>query len=304
MESYQNHLGINITNAKLQIVEVAYSEGEFILENVGEEFLSEFVDFNNKKTKIISLLQSAFNEIEISKSFNSKYFSFTLPHNLFKIIQLPIENSLMEKDLQEYLKWEFSILYPDINQEELLLQFIKLDGIYPTAIVIGTLRRYIEILKDFCLQNKANLKFVDNVHFASDNLLCYESDLSEKSLVLSLYLSNDLFSIDLLQNNKPVQFQLVPFKQSSEIIPAIEKFIEASKVLNGNKDLINQMFISGDNIPDSLSENLVNILRLEVGYINPFDKIKHNPSLEFNKFISSKPFSFSSVAGIAYRMFS
>ena len=301
-ESFQNHVGINITTSKLQVVEVSYLNGEFILENVNEEYFSEFLDFNSKKTKIISLLQRAFNEMALDRTLKTRYYSFTLPHNLFKMVQLPIENSLLDSDLVEHFRWEYSVLFPDLKQEELLLQFIKTEDNEPSAIISGTLKRYIDILKEFCTLYNANLKYVDNVHFASDNLLQLETGILDNSFILSLYLSNDYLSIDLLQNYKPVRFLAIPLKQSSEIIQFIDTFIKTNELLNGDIKLISRVYISGDSILDSLVSNLENAFDFDVYSINPFNKIKHSPSLKQNNAFYSESNSFASAAGIAFRL--
>ena len=280
-----NHAGINITTSKLQVVEVSYSNGEFILENINEEFFSEFMDFSAKKTKIISLMQNAFGEIANKKLTKTRYFSFALPHNLFKIVQLPIENTLLNNDLAEHFKWEYSILFPDVDQEDLLLQFIKAGDRVPSAIISGTYRKYIEILKEFCELNDANIKYIDNSHFASDNLLSSETGISEDSFLLSLYLSNEFMSLDLLQNFKPIRFSTIPLKHFSEIIPAIDTFIKTTKLLDGNNKLISRIYIAGDSILDSLISGIKSMFGFEICFINPFNKIRHGSSLQINKFI-------------------
>jgi Tfp pilus assembly PilM family ATPase len=304
MQTIRNQIGINITALKLQLVEVNYKDGEFFLENINEELFSEYLDFNEEETKVLSLMQNAFDKIKINKPPERFTFSFTLPHNLFRIAQLPIENSLLEGDLKEHLKWEYSILFPDLNPDELLLQFIKIEGEYPSAIISGTSRKYIQLLKKFCEQNNAELRFIDNVHFATDNLIRYESRISGKSIILSLYLSNNILSIDLLKNNKSIQFQISTLNEQEEIIFQLEKYIKTSKILNDNVDLISGICIFGETNLDMLKIKLINAFKKDVFSINPFDKISLSDSVRESKFIKSNPYTFSAAAGIAYRMLS
>jgi Tfp pilus assembly PilM family ATPase len=301
-ELFLDHIGINITTSKIQIVQVSFSNNEFILENINEKYFSEFLDFNAEKTRIISLMQNAFDEISSKKNLRNKYYSFTLPQNVFRTVQLPIENTLLDFDLVEHFKWEYSVLFPEVSQDELVLQFIKVGEGNPSAIISGTLKKYIEILKEFCDLYEANIKYVDNAHFASDNLLAYETGIPGNLFVLSLYLSNEYMSLDLLQNNKPVKFTTVPLRHSSEIIQVINKFIKNTRILNNNDKLISRIYIAGDSIPDSLISGIKTEFNFEVCFVNPFNKIKHSSFLTDNKFISPGFNSFSSAAGIAFRL--
>jgi len=105
MSFFYNHCGISISESKLQLVEVKYSDNNFIIENVEEEYFNEFLDFNFKETKFISILQSAFNNIIFRKPINAEYISFSLPLELFYINKIPIESTYSPKEQIEYYKW-------------------------------------------------------------------------------------------------------------------------------------------------------------------------------------------------------
>ncbi|MCX6151746.1 MAG: hypothetical protein NTX22_14580 [Ignavibacteriales bacterium] len=302
MKTIQNHTGINITNSKLQLVEVIYSDGEFILENVDEEYFPEFLNFDEKKTKVISILQNALNEITIRNPLKSKYFSFSLPHNLFNVVQLPIENALLENDLAENIKWEFSVLYPHLNNDDLVIQYLKVNKENGWAIIAGILRKYLEILNDFCDQNNVKFQYLDHSHFASDNLLNYESSINNDSFNLSLYLTKDFISIDLIKNNLPVKFYVYPVKATSEIIPELNQFLFSIGWSKDNQKLISRIYLAGDSVPESLIVNLKDIYGFDISLLDPFDKIKHGKALQNNKNIFTRANSFTSAAGLAFRM--
>jgi len=60
MALYHNHVGLHISKSKLQLVEVINKNNNFILGNVDEEYFPEFLSFEDRESKIISILQSAF----------------------------------------------------------------------------------------------------------------------------------------------------------------------------------------------------------------------------------------------------
>jgi Tfp pilus assembly PilM family ATPase len=112
MSLYKNHAGFQISNSKLRLVEVCNKGDIFSLENVDEEFFFDFLNFNDKETKLISILQNAFNEITLRNQLTSNIVSFTLPSNLFTILDIPYDDALTKKDLQEHINWELSLLMP------------------------------------------------------------------------------------------------------------------------------------------------------------------------------------------------
>src|ERR1035438_3985362 len=88
MNSFENHAGFNISSSRLQVVEINFKSDQFLLENVDEAYFNERLNLEfDKETKINSLLQSAYNEILIRKPFKCNFVSFTVPLDLFHIMQ-------------------------------------------------------------------------------------------------------------------------------------------------------------------------------------------------------------------------
>lgn len=305
MPGFQNHAGINLTNAKMQLVEVNYSDEEFIIENADEEFFSEFLDLNAKETKVMATLQSAFDELVMRRPLKSKLVSFTLPNSLFHVVKLPFENTLVQADMLEEFKWELSTLYPKSSREEMVVQSIKIDDNKKTsssAIVVATYRKYIKLLNNFCMKNGLKLKFVDNAHIASDRVISLSSSFSDREIVLSVYVGGENLSVTFLFKGRPIYFNIVPVANAGEILPRISEELVAGKAMKINPASISRAFIAGDNIPDSLLERAAKILNMDFSRFNPFDEIKVNPELFESRALTERANSFSPAAGIAFRL--
>lgn len=307
MNLLENHAGFTITTTKLQVVEVIHNQDQFILSNVDEVFFNEPLNFEqDKETKILSLLQGAFNELLITKQLKSNYCSFTLPLSLFQVIQVPYDNTLLNQDLIEEFRWEFSVLYPYQKTDDLVIQYLEIEknplNENNTAIAIGLNRKYLQLLFDFCEQNSLNLKFVDNVHIASDRALFLNNSLSDKGVTLSVLFSNNFLSVIFSFNGKPVYFRILPLKDASEIVPVLSKEINQNIILNIDKRLITSAFITGDELTLSLTDSLSKALGITFSYFNPFSKITPEEQLYSNKYYSEKYNSFTPAAGIAFRL--
>lgn len=305
MPMFQNHAGINITNSKMQLVEVNYSGEEFTIENVDEEYFNEFLDLNAKETKVISILQNAFDEMVMRRPLKSKLVSFTLPHDFFHVVKLPFDSTLVQSDLLEHFKWELSVLYPKISEDEIVAQNIEVESQNnkgKAAIVISTFRKYLKLLNNFCLQNELKLKYIDNVHIASDRVISLINCFTEQEVVLSVYITGSHLSLIFLLNGKPIHFKVIPIANASEIIPRLAEEINVSRELNIDPGFISRSFIAGDNISDSMIEKAKEKLNINFSRFNPFEEIKVNPELFELKAFTERSNSFSSAAGIAYRL--
>src|SRR5665647_1328256 len=165
MNSFENHAGFNISSSRLQVVEINFKSDKFHLENVDEAYFNEPMNLaHDKETKINILLQSAYNELLIKNPIKCNFASFTLPLDLFHIMQVPYDNTLLNQDLIEEFRWEYTILYPFLPITELVIQYIEIDknklNEAGTAIVIALSRKFLQIIHNFCTYNKLKIRFI------------------------------------------------------------------------------------------------------------------------------------------------
>ena len=305
--SFENHAGFNISNSKLQVVEINYKRDQFFLENVDEAYFNEPIDFaTDKETKISALLQGAFNELLIRKPLSSQSVSFTLPFQYFYMMQIPYDNTLLHNDLLEEFRWEFSILYPFLQIKHLSIQYIELEKNdivhYNSALVIAIPRKFIQLIQNFCKQNNLNLRFVDNLHFAAERALTVCQSLAEKGIVLSIYINNKFLSAIIHLHGKPVLFKVVPLADASQITPILNDILTPKPSLNISKKIIDAAFIAGDHLSSSMVQTLRKAVAIDFIQYNPFNKIKPSADLYKSNCYTEKPNTFSSAAGIAFRL--
>jgi len=307
MNSLENRAGFNISSSRLQVVEINFKSGQFQLENVDEAYFNEPLDLEqDKETKIISILQGAFNELLVRKPLRSNLVSFTLPLELFHIMQVPFDNTLLNQDLLEEFRWEYSVVYPFLSSNDLAIQYIEIDKNNiteaGTAIVIALPRKYLQIISNFCEHNRLKVRFVDNVHIAGDRALFVNNLHIDKGLVLSVYFSDNVLSIIFSYDSKPVYFKTIPLNDAGEIAPLLINEINSNSHIRINRNFIENAFITGDNISASFVKSLNSALGINFRQYNPFEKIKPDANLYQNTFYSERFNSFASAAGIALRL--
>jgi len=307
MAEFENHTGFTVTGSKLQLVEVINKAGQFILENVDEAYFNEPLDIErDKETKIISLLQGAFNELIIKTPLLSSSVSFTLPFELFYTMQAPYDNTLLHEDLIEEFKWELSVLYPYMPAKDLVVQYIEIEkndlNSYNTALVFAVPRKFLQLVYSFCQNNNLKLKFIDNAHTASDRALSLSSPFMEKGIVLSIYFASRYLSSFINFDGKPIYHKVIPFADASEVPEIIKSQVTSDEFIKINKSMINASFITGEDLSTSLVESLRNTTNLDLVHFNPFSKIKPEAKLIGNKCYAEKFNSFSAAAGMAFRL--
>ena len=304
MNLYDNRAGINITGGKIQIVEISRKDKKYFLENVDEEYFGEFLNFDEKETKFISILQNAFNELILRKPLKTANVSFSLPLDFFKVVELPYDENLSEKEISENLKWEFSVLFPFAKPEEFVINFFKVDRIKirneKKIIAVAILRKYLRSIRKFCERNNLELKTLDNAHLAANVAAALDEFSLPDEIYLSLYLNEKSFSVSVFSNGTPFYFKIKRLNKISDLNYILNSELESISTFL-KRDKIRKVFVAGENISDTLIERLKEATRLDAVKLHPFKNINAIPAVYNNDFYTGQFNSFASAAGIALR---
>jgi Tfp pilus assembly PilM family ATPase len=307
MSGSNNHAGLNLSTRKLQVVEIFGSREQIRLDNLNEAAFPQPLNFKSDEENIIlSQLQVAYDEMRKNQPVKSDTLSFSLPLDLFYISQLPYDNTLLQRDLIEEFRWAYSIMFPFVKNDDLILQYLEVEKnmIYTknTAIVYGIERKYLKLLEKFCEQNYLKLGFIDNVHLSSESALALSNSFINVGLRLSVYISEKLMSIIFSLDGRPISQKIHAISNYDDISQNILEEISLSKSKNIIKGLIQASYITGETLPDSVVKSLNDTTGLNFILFNPFDKLTADPLVKENPFYYQNYNSFSSAAGIACRI--
>lgn len=305
MSFLTNHVGLNIDEDKLQLVEIVKKENQFILENVDEEFFDEPLLKSFKESKFIHILQNAFNEIDLRNPISSSQISISLPLNYFRYFEIPVDKNLTKKDLNEYINWEFSKLVPSEEKDNFSIQKVDMRSPnYHTAkrlLVFAIEKEYLKRIHKFCVRNNLSLKNIDNSHIASSAFLQLNTfNLNQ----FSLFIESNVISFILFSNGSLNFFKSKKYLNLSEIPFLINSSLEEIGNRNLTKENIDKLFLSGNSISRELIKNIESSTDLSVELINPFSLITISPKLNETKFVTDYFSKFSPAAGMAFRLVS
>jgi len=306
---FQNHVGINLTESKLQLVEISYKNNSFFLENIDQSILGKPIkayaeDEKDWQKKTLDILQDAFNKLSVKTRINSRYSSFTLSNSYFTIFELPYEPSLTRKDLLEHLKWEISILFPAIDPEEFLIQYIEVDKSEirkENKLIVFLLKRsLVNLVKQFCLQNGFILKYIDNAHLSTLAFFYLSKKNFMEKITFSFYIEQDYSSFMALEGVTPFYFE--KYHNQNDLIVAMDNTVGMMSKYGIDYDKVDNFVISGQSLTDEFINKFGEKFPKKIIKINPFEYFETTEHVKKNPLYLSQRNSFTAATGIAIRI--
>jgi Tfp pilus assembly PilM family ATPase len=305
MKSTKSCVGFSLTSSKLQFVEIEKKSDLLQVINLGQTFFSPQLNFeDHNENYILEHLQSAFDELKIRHPISSTIGSFVFPPELFLTIQLPYDSRLNQNEIREEFSWELSQLFPFVKVEDLALKFYELDDSFlqerKEALVVAFNKKYLMLIKNFCLQNTLTAKLVDNSSITANSFIINHFRSDQKSVRINLFNSKNSLTLFINGSSKPAFVKVFP-KEGDNFINSIAKEIKGENLKEYLNTPLQYALVSGEE-PEA---ELLAELRMRTGTMfekfNPFESLIlkfdfHNykiPVEEFN--------SFTSAVGIASR---
>jgi Tfp pilus assembly PilM family ATPase len=298
-----NQAGINLTISKLQLIEMSWSESEIIIENADEECLSGFVDKHITETELITLILEAYNQMAMRQPVTAKSVSFTLPTQLFSIVELPVDDLLTKDDITDHLNWEYSVLFPDKDPNDFLLRYFEI-GNYGASKTKKILTAAIEkkilgAVHKFCMASGLTLRLVDNAHFAANLLIKPESTMSN---YVSLYSDDNYFTMMIFEKGKPKYFRSLGELDLDTVAEKIKN--EHAVFYSGQEDkaVMKNIFVSGESFTESATKLFETHFCVPLLKVHPYGNLKSARQLYKKDLINSRFYSFAAPVGIAARI--
>ena len=305
MPVFENHTGINLTDSKLQIVELSHKENSFCLENVDQSIFKERIVPEIEESKLIAILQESFDKINSKKPLQTKFVSFTLPNNYFNIFEIPYEDSLTRKDLLQHFKWELSVLFPQEDSDNYFIQHIEVNKTSirqeNKTIVFALRKDIVKAIHNFCKTNVLELKYVDNAHLASNAFLYIDKNEIVNKSVLSLYVDQNYSSFTAIEGVNPFYFKVMN-TEGSNFFDQIDLIIKKLNELKLDFALVKETILCGQNISKDFETRVGEKFGTPIRKVNPFERLHVTDELKNNPLYKSQFNSFTAATGIAIRI--
>jgi len=307
MTQLPNRLGLNLSENKLQLVELLFNGEEYVINSLDEAFFEESLHFEtDKETKIILTMQSAFYEMILKENITTTEVSFALPLHCFTFFQVPYDNTLLHNDLEDQFRWEFSILFPHKNEAEYQFQFYEIEkNIFiqeSKAIVIAIKKKNIDTLFTFCERNNLILTSVDCAHFAFDNSVQLINRNQKQGIIGSIYLDDTMVSCELLFELKPIFMKVFTLKNKADFVNEIKSILAREVPVDLTEYKIDKCYLGGDEVTISFVSQVEDQLQIPCYLVNPFMQLETADEFKNEKYYHEKAHAFGAAAGTAFRL--
>ena len=306
MDGTKRCAGFNVTSSKLQFVEIEKISDKLLVTNLGQTFITPSINFDENGDSVFAeKLQTAFDEITIKNPLKNSAVSFTLPPEIFLTIQLPYDNNLTQAELTEEFRWELSQLFPFISSDELAIKFYELEkGILPgnfNALVVALNKKYLMLLKNFCINNDLSPKLVDNASVTANSFLNNNFQVKDSGTV-NIYNSKNTITLFINILSKPVYVKVFR-KTSDDFSNIVLNALSEEKIKKLISNSLKYGFFSGDDINNDVLSQFKQSIGLDFVKFNPFQNIELKTDLE-NLGISAEQYNtFTAATGIAARSY-
>lgn len=304
MNEFQRCVGLNLTTSKLQFVEIEKNNNHLLINNAGQTFVRPAIIFKEQDEIFIQQqLQAAFDELKIRNSISSNLVSFTLPPELFITLQLPYDENLSQAEVREEFIWEISQLFPFINYEDLATKFYELESsLLPAkrnALIVALNKKYLLLIKNFCLKNNLIPKLVDNSSITANSFINSFNSVN-KYVTIHLFNARDSITLFINISSKPAYVKVFHKRNENYINRIIEEF--SREIFKGIANSTSKSAIlSGEDLEGDLLSEIGRGTELVFEKFNPFEIIKFKADNQ-NKEIPPDHFSsFISATGVASR---
>ncbi|MFA7288748.1 MAG: hypothetical protein WC055_07685 [Melioribacteraceae bacterium] len=305
MPVFQNHLGCFLTKDKIQFVEIVFESNAFHLGNLEEVVFENKIDLGGSRPNLFYQVNDALSKFKNESSFTSRFISFSLSNQFFNIFQIPIEESLIKKDQLENYKWESGILYPWIDRKSLLIQNIEVSSDllpHKSAIVFGLNKEVLTSLNKLASENSLELRYIDNAHISSNAFIKLDKVALTEEATISIFFEKTHFSISLLNNNIPVIFKVVEFKEKIDYFYLKNELEKMKTLVEAGGKKISDLYVFNELGSEKLISNLMSDFQWNVIRTNPFFGIKANKNIVHKNLYADLFNSFTGSVGIALRV--
>jgi len=298
--------GINVTSSRLQFVEIEKVSDKLLVTNLGQTFITPSINFEeNNDSFLATKLQTAFDEITIKNPLKNSAVSFTLPPEVFITIQLPFDNNLTQAEITEEFRWELSQLFPFISADEFAIKFYELGrGILTgnfNALVVALNKKYLLLLKNFCIKNNLSPKLVDNASVTANGFINNYFQPKEFGTV-NIYNSKNTFTLFVNISSKPVYVKVFQ-KATDDFTSIVLKALSEEKIKSVLNDSIRFGFFSGDDISTDVLAQCKQSTGMEFFKFNFFQYLELKTDLEIPGITKEQYNIFTAATGIAARSY-
>ncbi len=282
-------LGISLVDDQLRMVEGRRLLNEFQISQlaqgrVRQPFTHEVFTDKNMARRFAEDITRLY----ATQKFQVKQAAFSLDSRMVLIKKFPVDRDLTGTKLEEHIYWEvhqFAISPID----EYIVDFEQLnsnsDGNLNHILVVVVRKKIVEFLKDIFKHTDLQLKVVDVDIFSAQRALQMNYDYGQKDRIGLIDVEEKKLHFSILEGENYFLSQDITFPFNSGSVEIQEESMtrliskELRRIildhqLGKSVEDLDEIFLYGEAVEDSVLEGLQNTHDIRIDRANPFRKVK------------------------------
>lgn len=297
-------LGVSFYDNRLQFVEVEVGKKPTVQalaeQDTTLDFVTEAVNLSADHPKVSSLA-SELSALITRTNASAKDLSFALPTRPFFITTMPVDPSLKEDELKEYLKWEVRQYFPEAGPKD----FITASYILPSkqkdarqTFVVAVRRGTVAFLQKVAMQLQLSLRIVDIDHFSTEKTLIANYPEIKKEAVALIGVQRSGVDASVVKNHEMVDYRGYIGEHSASLGTTIAQYLQYLK----QKDEVGTIaciYLHGSLVPADMLSKLGSETGIETVSLNAFHTLTAAESVD--KALAAESHRFAAAIGVALR---
>ena len=300
----KRHVGISFCDNRIQLAEIDHSKKSAV--SVLAEQDSP-VDFGNDGASLsanhpgVNSLASALTSLFQQSGITAEHISYALPTNPLFINTIPIDASLKDEELKEYLKWEVRQYFPDAGATEFINDAHEIpskDKDARKTFVVSVRRGMVGFLQKVTAQLSLKLRIIDIDHFSTEKTLIANYPEHKKDVVALFGVGKGGVNASIVKNHEMVDYRAYAADSGMTLGKTIAHYLKAAKQMDGTEK-ITAVYLHGQEVTSSGAAALKAEAGMQTQTVNAFHKLGAAESVD--KALAKESHRFAAAIGLALR---
>jgi Tfp pilus assembly PilM family ATPase len=297
-------LGVSFYDNRLQFVEVEVGKKPTVHalaeQDTTLDFSSDAVSLSAEHPKVSSLA-SEISALITRTNASAKDISFALPTRPSFITTMPVDPSLKDDELKEYLKWEVRQYFPDAGPKDFITDSYVLPSKQKDArltFVVAVRRGMVAFLQKVASQLQLSLHIVDIDHFSTEKALIANYPEIKKEAVALIGVQHSGVDASIVKNHEMVDYRGYAGDPTSSLGTTIAQYLQYVK----QKDEVGAIaciYLHGSHVPIDVLPTLSSETGVETVSLNAFHTLTAAESVD--KALAAESHRFAAAIGVALR---
>lgn len=296
-------LGVSFYDNRIQLAEVEHGKKPSVTALAEQDstvnFVNEGAELSGDHPKVSALATELANLLQQTGS-SAQQVSYALPSNPLFIHTLPVDPTLKDDDLKQYLRWELQQYFPEAGPKD----FITDAHVIPSkekdarrTFMVSVRRGMVAFLQKVTTKLNLKLHIVDIDHFSTEKTLKSNYPELKKETVALFGVHAAGLDASIVKNHEMVDYRRYT-RPSDSLGKTIAQYLNYIKQKDGSQKIAG-VYLHGSRVPTDALAALQSETGIQAFSIDAFRKLTTTEGL--NQSLTNESHRFAAAIGVALR---